>query len=478
MTQPKQSKPSPREDDDMPPPIAGAEVVVIGMARSGLAAALMLAGRGAQVFVSDSGTEESLKSPVESLRARGIRYEIGRHTLDCLDHADFVIASPGVKADNPIIAAALQRELPVYSEIEAAFWLSSAPVLAVTGANGKTTTTAWLSAIYRGAGKAAEVGGNIGRAYADFATAIPPNARAILEVSSFQLERIDTFRPHVAAILNITPDHLDRHGNMAEYTRLKFRLLENQTSADHAVLNADDDIIGRWNLDHPRGGSHKWWFSSAQPVAPGVWVEDGLLKFDTGAVRGTIPGSDRLRPPGLHNQMNAAAAVAMALADGLSPAEIEPGLMGFAGCEHRLETVADVDGVTYVNDSKATNPDSVAKAIAAFSRPLVVIMGGLDKGTDFGFLAEELSRRSRLLVFTGAAAAKLEFQLGGRAPHRTIPDFAGAFAAASTAARPGDVVLLSPGCASFDQFDNFEHRGRVFKDLVTNLARSRGKPGA
>lgn len=452
--------------------IARSSVVVVGMARSGLAAATMLSERGARVFVSDAAPAGKLTSPIAELDRRQIRYEAGGHNPSCLDGADFVITSPGVANDNVLLVTARQRGIPVFSEIEAAFWLSSAPILAVTGANGKTTTTSWLGAIYEHAGRLATVGGNIGNAYADFAPTLTPQSRAILELSSFQLEYIATFRPHVAVVTNITPDHLDRHGSLAEYTRMKFRIFENQRESDVAVLNADDPISVAEENRRNVGPGLRWWISATQPKSPGVWVDGRHLRFDTGKLRAIVPGSDRLIPPGLHNQMNAAAAVAMALADGLTPEEIEPGLTSFPGCEHRLEFVAEVGGVRFVNDSKATNPDSVAKAIVSFDRPLIVIMGGLDKGADFSILGDELTRRTRALIFTGKAASKLEVELGTRLPYRTAAQFADAFAAAVELAQPGDIVLLSPACASFDQFNNYEHRGQVFKQLVHDHARA------
>ncbi len=446
------------------------------MARSGLAAAAMLAQRGARVFVSDAAPVAKLADATAELDRERIRYETAGHNPTCLDGVDFVVTSPGVANNNILLATARQRGVPVFSEVEAAFWLTTAPVLAVTGANGKTTTTAWLGSIYQHAGRAAKVGGNIGNAYADFAPTLTPQSRAILELSSFQLEYIATFRPHVAVITNITPDHLDRHGSLGEYTRMKFRIFENQREGDVAVINADDPISFEEENRRKVGLGKRWWISSTASKTPGVWVDGRSLRYDTGSSHGIVPGSDRLFPPGLHNQMNAAAAVAMALADGLAPEEIEPGLTAFSGCEHRLEFVAEVNGVRFVNDSKATNPDSVAKAIVSFDRPLVVLMGGLDKGTDFSILGDELKQRARALVFTGKAASKLEIELGTQLPYRTCAQFADAFAAAVELAQPGDLVLLSPGCASFDQFNNYEHRGQVFKQLVHEHAKvSEGK---
>jgi UDP-N-acetylmuramoylalanine--D-glutamate ligase len=449
-------------------------VLVIGMARSGVAAAVMLADAGARVFVSEKKPADDVSAAIGKLRAKNIRFEAGGHTLTALDGIDFVVTSPGVPPGNPLLQEAARRSLPVFSELETASWLSHAPAIAITGSNGKTTTTAWLGSIYQHAGRPAQAGGNIGRAFSEFAAGMGADQRAILEVSTFQLERIDQFRPRIAVLLNLSPDHLDRHGSMDEYVRLKFRLFENQIPPDIAVLNADDEAVVAWNQEHTCGHAERWWFSTAGPVRPGVWWDGEYLSFDTKQAQGRIPDSNRLVPPGTHNRANAAAAAAAALADGLTPDEIAPGLREFPGVEHRLENVAVVEGITFVNDSKATTPDAVAKALVAFDQPLVVIMGGLDKGTDFTFLVPLLKERARALALTGRAAPKLEIELGTEIPYHSAARFEGAFEIAVNIAQPGDVVLLSPGCASFDQFDNYEHRGRVFKELVHDFAERKG----
>lgn len=454
--------------------IKGHSVLVIGMARSGIASALMMADAGARVLVSEMKPEAEVNEAIARLKAKRIACEAGGHTLASLDGVDFVVTSPGVRPSNMLLTEAAERGLPVYSELEVASWLCAAPVIAITGSNGKTTTTAWAGWIYRHAGRHAQVGGNIGRAFSEFAEGMTKDQRAILEVSTFQLECIGQFRPRVAALLNLSPDHLDRHGSMEEYTRLKFRLFENQQESDIAVFNADDEGVIAWSQDHDCGRAQRWWFSTAGPVRPGVWWDGEFLSYDTGKAQGQIPGSNQLIPPGSHNRANAAAAVAAALADGLTPKDIAPGLQKFPGVEHRLERVAVVDGITFVNDSKATNPDAVAKALVSFDRPLVVIMGGLDKGTDFGVLVPALKKHARALALTGCAAPKLEVELGAEIPYRSAARFESAFEIAVSIAQPGDVVLLSPGCASFDQFDNYEHRGRVFKQLVRDFADRKG----
>lgn len=450
--------------------LAGKRILVVGMARSGLAVATALADQGAHLFVSDAAPRASLTEAVGILSERQIAYECGGHTLDALAKTDLVVTSPGVPPDNVLLQRAAERNIPVVAEIEIAYRLSEAPILATTGSNGKTTTTSWIASIYHAAGRKAEVGGNIGRPYAEFAAVLPSSARAILEVSTFQLEHVVTFCPKIAVLLNLSPDHIDRHGSFNEYVRLKFRLFENQQPEHVAVFNADDPVIGDWNTRRPSGRAARWWFSAHGPVVPGVWLSGDSLAFDTGTMRGVVPGSDRLVPPGEHNRMNAAAAVAMALADGLAPDEIGPGLTAFRGVEHRLEFVTRTAGITFVNDSKATNPDSVAKAVAAMKAPLIVIMGGRDKGTDFQVLAGDLKAKARAVIFTGTAAGRLQDQLGTAVAHDVVPDFTEAFYAAVKRAKPGDTILLAPGCASFDQFENYEHRGRVFKGLVQEFA--------
>jgi UDP-N-acetylmuramoylalanine--D-glutamate ligase len=453
--------------------IRGQGILVIGMARSGVACARMLKQRGADVFVSDAAPAAKLTAAIGVLDSLGVRHETGGHTMSSLDSRDWIVTSPGVPPDNMLLLEAKRREIPIIAELEAAYALCNAPVCAVTGSNGKTTTTAWLGSIDAAAGRAIQVGGNIGRPFSEFAGEMTADQCAILEVSTFQLEHSPTFKPHVAAILNITPDHIDRHGSFAEYVRLKFRLLANQTAGDVAVLNADDPVIVAYESKNKTGRAARWHFSERRLTGAGVWLDGDFLRYRSYDDEGMIPGSDRLCPPGRHNRLNAAAAVAMALADGLMPDAIEPGLTGFTGVEHRLEFVADIDGVRYVNDSKATNPDSVAKALASFDRPLIVIMGGLPKGTSFSPLAESIRNRARACVFTGSARDILRTELGGVVEHRVAELFSDAFEAAHQLAQRGDVVLLSPGCASFDQFDNYEHRGRVFKELVGTLAAER-----
>ena len=443
--------------------LAGRRVTVIGAARAGLASALLCRKHGAEVFVSDMKPAESLATAIDTLEQSNILFETGGHTARAIEKCDLVIVSPGVRLDSPLVAEAQSRGIPVISEIEAAYRLSDVPVVAVTGSNGKTTTTAWLGEIYRAAGMNVEVGGNIGRPYADAVLKNPKAERHILEISSFQLETIETFRPRAAVILNISPDHLDRHGTLEAYAHAKLRLFENQQPTDIAVKNIDDLPLRDRQLP---GAAQQFGFSLLGAVEWGLWSDGRILRYCLPSGQGKLLAVEEVGLPGKHNLANAAAAAGMALADGVSPEAVRQALRTFKGVEHRLEFVTEVDGVRYVNDSKATNPDSVRVALDAIPAPIVLIMGGLDKGTDFTVLFNQVREKVRRLICTGKAAELIARELSGATGIMIIRDFLNAVEAARKAASPGDTVLLSPGCASFDSFANYEERGRVFKDAV------------
>jgi len=440
--------------------LAGKRVTVMGMARAGLAGALLYRRHGAEVFVSDMKPAESLAAAIQTLEQNNIAFEAGGHTSRALEQCDQIVVSPGVRLDVPLLAEARSRNIPIISEIEAAYRLTDVPVVAVTGSNGKTTTTTWLGEIYRAAGMNVEVGGNIGRPYADAVLTNPNAERYILEISSFQLETIETFRPKVAVILNISPDHLDRHGTLEAYARAKLRLFENQKQGDAAVRNRDDLPLREWTLP---GGAEQFEFSLVNEVEQGVWSDGRCLRYRFASGAGELLPVGEVSLPGRHNLANAAAAACVALADGVPPEAVRQALRTFTGVEHRLEFVTEVGGVRYVNDSKATNPDSVRVALEAVPAPIVLIMGGLDKGTDFTCLFGQVREKVRRLICTGKAAELIARELSGATGIMIVRDFPSAVDAARKAAQPGDTVLLSPGCASFDAFANYEERGRVFK---------------
>ncbi len=445
---------------------AGRRVTVFGMARAGMACALLCRRHGAEVFVTDHQPAESLNESVTILRGADITFETGEHTKRALENCDLIVLSPGVPLDLPLLIEARSREIPAISEIEAAWLLSDVPVMAVTGSNGKTTTTTWLGEIYQAAGRSIEVAGNIGRPYADAVIQNPSADRHILEISSFQLETIDTFAPRAAVILNISQDHLDRHGTLNRYAQAKLRLFANQQAADIAVVNHDDDYLRGHQLP---GNGKKVEFSLNGPVESGVWYDGHVLRYRFGSTEEELLPAVEIGLPGRHNLANAAAAACMALADNVHPDAVRRALREFTGVEHRLEFVAEIDGVSYINDSKATNPDSVRVALEAIDTPLVLIMGGLDKGTDFAVLFDLVKDKIRRLICTGKAAELIAGRLGGATGIMIVRDFREAVEAARKAAQSGDTVLLSPGCASFDSFTNYEERGRVFKDVVSGF---------
>jgi UDP-N-acetylmuramoylalanine--D-glutamate ligase len=402
--------------------------LVVGIARSGVAAARALLARGEEVVAVDAG-----RPPVPE----GIEARLGVDGVAELERARAVVKSPGVPGHAPVVVAARERGLPVLGELELAWRLVPNEIVAVTGTNGKTTTTELLGAIHRAAGVAVAVAGNVGAAYSGLAGALVPEAVVVCEASSFQLEDTEAFAPEGAVLLNVEPDHLDRHGSLDAYLRAKLEVFARQGPEDVAVAPPELGVPGSaWRLAPlPDRDGHLW------------WEDEPLLAHDELALRGP------------HNRANAAAAAAIALARGLAPDAVRDALRTFAGVEHRLEEVATIDGVLYVNDSKATNVASTLVALRSFDAPVHLILGGLGKGQDLSALREPVRERAASVQLIGAAAGELADVVGGE----RRGDLSAAVAAA---ARPGDVVLLSPACASFDQFEDFEARGRAFKELV------------
>jgi UDP-N-acetylmuramoylalanine--D-glutamate ligase len=387
--------------------------------------------------------------------------DVRPQTEASFEDADMVILSPGVPSDLEELQAARRRGVLVIGDLELAGWFLQGPVIGITGSNGKTTTTALVGHILKESGIAAQVGGNIGTPPCSMVKTSRADQWNVLELSSFQLETIDTFHAHIGAALNVTPDHLDRHYTMERYAAAKGRLFENQTAEDAAVLNADDPIARGYSS----AGKIRW-FSSAREVSPGAWLGEGRIVIDgeTLMERREVP----LR--GVHNLENIMAAALMAREAGASTGQIRSAVMSFRGVEHRLEFVLEAGGVEWYNDSKATNVDATLKAVAAFSGGLWIILGGKDKNTDYTPLAAPLKEKAHAALLIGAAADKIGRQLAGSAPAIACGTLAAAVAEARRRARPGDTVLLAPACASFDQFENFEHRGREFKRLAQEAA--------
>ena len=453
--------------------------LVVGLGRSGESAARFLAGRGARVGGFDVKAEAALGAQVGRLQGMGVRLWLGEagRLAELCGQADLIVVSPGVDWNLPPLAEARARGIEVVGEVELAAPFLQGSVIGVTGANGKTTTTVLIGHLLGAAGFPVQVGGNIGPPYppvTDLVATSSAGGWSVLELSSFQLEAIQTFRAHIAAALNVTPDHLDRHGSFERYAAAKGRLFSTQRAGDFAVLNRDDTTCRGYAR---QTAGQVAWFSRWATVSPGAFVREGWIVFrdEAGETRLAEAASVPLR--GAHNLENALAAAAAAFLAGAPAAAIAQGLASFRAVEHRLEFVRRLEGVDYYNDSKATNVDATRKALEAFESNLWVILGGLDKGSDYTVLRELLSSKAKGALLVGSAAPKIGEQLAGAVsllPAGTVEE---ALRLAWGRAEPGDTVLLAPACASFDQFDNYEHRGRVFKQRVLELEPRESKEG-
>ncbi len=447
--------------------LAGRRVTVVGLARSGVAAARLLRTAGAQVTGTDLKPLEALGRVAAELQALDVRLVTGPHARGAFDGADLVVVSPGVPLHGDQLGPARARGMPIIGELELGWRALEADTIAITGTNGKTTTTALTGALLGGEQRPVLVAGNIGTPLAAHALTFPPDGTVVCEVSSFQLETIETFRPRVAAVLNVTPDHLDRHRTFEAYVDAKARIFANQDASDCALLNADDEPT---RALAPRTRAKVLWFSRRGAVDHGVFVSDGWIvaRLD-GRVDTICPLSDVFLR-GQHNVENVLAATACARWRGVPVEAIRRGIAAFRGVAHRIEPVRELGGVSYYNDSKGTNVASTIKALESFSEPIVLIAGGVGKGQDFAPLAAAARGRVSRLVALGEDGPKIAaaFEAAGLAVS-SAATLEGALHAARHASSPGDVVLFSPACASFDMFDNYEHRGDVFRALVQEL---------
>jgi UDP-N-acetylmuramoylalanine--D-glutamate ligase len=446
--------------------LAGKQVLVVGLARTGIATALFCAARGARVTATEERPESQIAETAEKLRAAGVVLELGGHGAQKFVDQDLIVPSPGVSPLMPALAAARSLGIPVWSEIELAWRFLRGRLVCITGSNGKTTTTSLVGHILETAGWPVQVAGNIGTPLISRVDVSSDSGFTVVEASSFQLESISAFRPDVAVLLNLTQDHLDRHGSFEAYARAKARMFENQTENDAAIVNADDEAAAQYTPSGPQ----VFWFSRKKRVASGCFLRDDEIVFRRDGAETVLLRRGDIGLRGDHNVENVLAATAAATLVGVEPDAIARGVRSFAGVEHRLEFVATISGVEYFNDSKATNVDATLKALDAFPGNVLVILGGKDKGCDYGILRAALRRHARMALLIGSAADKIESQLAGIVPVERAGTMASAVEMAATRARPGDVVLLAPACASFDQFESYEHRGRVFKQLVRELA--------
>jgi UDP-N-acetylmuramoylalanine--D-glutamate ligase len=442
-------------------------VLVVGLGKSGVAAALFLKAKGARVTVSDAKPQDQLKDEIPVLLDQGITVETGGHGERTFGGQDLIVVSPGVPTNAPALVQARALGENVIGEVELASQFFPGRIVAITGSNGKTTTTTLAGEIVNAGGHRAAVGGNIGTPAISLVEGATADTIAVLEVSSFQLETIQTFRPRIAVVLNVTPDHLDRHRTFTAYRDAKARIFDNQLPEDFAVLNADDLTCVEMAA---RTQAQVFWFSRTREVKQGAFVHDGRVLFRERGGQREIMLISEIPLKGAHNVENVLAAVCVGALLRCEPDRIRKAVHDFKAVEHRLEHVATIRGVDYYNDSKATNVDATIKAIESFPANIHLILGGKDKGSDYTVLNDLLRQRVKRVYTIGAAAAKIESQIKTAAEIDHAETLEAAIRHAASDAKPGDIVLLAPACASFDQFRNYEHRGKVFKDVVHRLA--------
>ncbi len=452
--------------------LRGKRVVVLGLGKSGEAAIQLLLASGARVDGTDSRPEEAFGAAAAAWRARGVGLALGANPPGLVDGADLVVTSPGVHPDHPLLAAARARGVPVWAELELGFRAARAPVVAVTGTNGKTTTTHLVGALLAETGAPVAVAGNVGFPLSSAAPTVPARGYLAVEASSYQLEGSDTFHPRAAIVLNLTPDHLEHHGSLEAYRRAKGRVFLRMTAEDSLVLVADEAPLDGYRAETR---ARVLDVSLARRVERGAWLEGGALWARVGdGPAARLIDADALRIPGRHNVTNALAAAAAALAVGASPEAVARGLASFRGLPHRLETVATARGVRFVNDSKSTNVASLLVALEALPGPLVLVAGGRDKGTDLAPLLPLVRERVRALVLIGEAADRFAAAFAGATAVHRAGSLEDASRRALALASPGDTVLLSPACASFDMFRDYEHRGDAFREIARSLAAQEG----
>ncbi len=448
--------------------LKGKEILVVGLARTGVATARFLAGQGSRVTVTDQRTEPQLQEQLGQLAGLPIRYVLGRHDAADFAASDLVVVSPGVPQESPYLAAARGAGRPVITEIELASRFITVPLVAITGTNGKTTTTTLTGEIFAACGFATAVGGNIGTPLIELVTTDEPVERVVVEISSFQLEWIDTFRPTVAVLLNITEDHLDRYPGMTEYIAAKGRIFENQTGDDFAVLNLDDPLV--WAFAD-RVKAKVVPMSQQQELAEGIFHRDGVIVWRWQGREERFPVAG-YHLKGVHNIENIMAALAATLLLGCDAADAQAAVTAFRGLPHRMELVRTVNHVPWYEDSKATNVGSVQKALASFDN-ITLIAGGKDKGGSYAPLAELVRERVHHLVLIGEAKERIARELGHLSDTRLTDSLEEAVALAAELTGPGGVVLFSPACSSFDMFKDYAERAERFKALVRALPEER-----
>jgi UDP-N-acetylmuramoylalanine--D-glutamate ligase len=456
--------------------VAGKNILVVGLGRSGVAAAQCLKERGASVTVADTAPEQELGGNAQIMREMGIRIELGPHRIETFERADLIVVSPGVPHDIPPLRRAKEKGISLFGEMEIAFRFIREPVVAVTGTNGKTTTTELLGAMLAKSGLKVFVGGNIGNPLIGYVGRTEKADIIVVEVSSFQLDTIETFRPGIGILLNITPDHLDRYQDFNAYAMAKARIFENQKENDRAVLNGDDPFIIRLCRNvRSKKMIYCYGDDCKGKIKADARITDKHIRIDLNQdCRGSLDLTDT-NLLGRHNLENVAAASLATLAAGGSFEGIQSAIDDFRGLSHRLEFVETIGGVQFFNDSKATNVDAVAKALEVFSRPVILIMGGRNKESDFHLLQKPIQDHVRRIVVMGEAKEDIKTSLAGVAPMAIATTMEDAVLQAYGFAAPGDVVLLSPACASFDMFSNYADRGESFCRMVEHLNENKEK---
>ncbi|SCX88751.1 UDP-N-acetylmuramoyl-L-alanine--D-glutamate ligase [Alkaliphilus peptidifermentans] len=449
------------------------KILVIGLAVTGLPLVKVLVELGGRVIVNDLKSPKDLAEAIEELRDVKVDYILERHPQDIkeLGAIDLAVVSPGIPLDIPFIQKLKTEGIEVIGEIELSYRLSKANIIAITGTNGKTTTTALTGAIFQNTGVKTYVVGNIGVAAISKALETKEGEPMVMEVSSFQLESIVNFHPRVAAILNLTPDHLNRHKTMENYRDAKFNIFANQDPEDYAIINYDDELCRNHSSSLK---AKKIYFSRKQQLKEGIYVEDDVIVISFNNQKINVISTDEIKIPGNHNLENALAATAMAFVMGVDIEIISKTLKEFEGVEHRTEYVDTIEGVNFINDSKGTNPDASIKAIEAIKEPIILLAGGMDKGSDFTEFIQSFGGKVKEMIVYGETAEKLQATARalGFNNYTIVKDLDEAVVAAFKLAVTGDTVLLSPACASWDMYPNFEERGKHFKNIVSRLRRS------
>lgn len=446
--------------------IKNKKISIIGAARSGIGAAKLAKKFGAVPFVSDSASEEKLKDSIEVLKSSNVEFEFGLHSQKVYE-CDLMVVSPGVPSDAEVIKTAVSKNIKVVSELEFASWFCKGNIVGITGTNGKTTTTSLCGYLFNECGVKTYVAGNIGLAFSEIADQVKEGEFVSLEISSFQLDLIEKFKPKVAMILNITPDHLNRYENSVEkYSLSKQNIYKNQDENDFLILNNDSDLLKQYLLEHK---SKTYWFSTKEKVMNGCWLDKDRIVFSYNSMEKFSCEVTDVFIRGEHNIQNAMAVIIAAKIFGFDNDRILYSLKTFKGVEHRLEFVKEIEGIKFINDSKATNIDSVIVALKSFDEPIFLILGGLDKGNDYSVIEDLVVKKVKKIYAIGSSAEKIFNYFHNKVKTEIRKDLEEVIASALSEARSGDVVLLSPACASFDMFENYEHRGKVFKEIVNRI---------